>query len=266
MTNPVGAFIWYELMTTDPDAAAAFYDPLVGWKTIGEANPDAPVDYRHIIRADGGNEGGVLGLTDAMCAGGARACWMGYLHVADVDQAIAAIEADGGKLLMPAYDIEVGRIAMVADPQGAPIYIMKPIPPAGSEGMDSDVFDPEAEQRVAWNELYTRDLDGAKAFYAKHFDFEFNESMPMGEMGDYCFIDHRGQRLGAVMTAPPGVPASLWNYYIRVPDIDAAVAMIGANGGQVLNGPMEVPTGDMILNGVDPHGAMFSLVAQAKGA
>jgi predicted enzyme related to lactoylglutathione lyase len=265
MTNPLGSFIWYELMTTDPDGAATFYGAVVGWKITGQ--PDAAaggVDYRHIVRSDGGGNGGVLGLTREMQDGGARPCWLGYLYVADVDAAVKAIEADGGKSLMPAFDLEVGRIAMVADPQGIPLYVMKPIPPAGHEGEPSDVYDRWDEQHVSWNELYTPDIDGAKAFYARHFHFEFNESMPMGEMGDYCFIDLGGQTIGAMMQKPPHVPMPGWNYYIRVADLDAAVEAVKAGGGQVLNGPMEVPGGDRIINGLDPQGAPFSLVAKGS--
>lgn len=272
MSNPVGSFIWYELMTTDPEGAAAFYGPIVGWKIVGHSDPQSAaegMDYRMIERGDGGNAGGVLKLTQEMCDGGARPCWLGYLYVEDVDAAVSAIVADGGRQMLAPFDIEVGRIAMVADPQGVPHYVMKPIPPAGAPAdARSDVYDRHAEQRVNWNELYSPDLEGAKAFYAKHYNFEFNNSMPMGPMGDYCFIDHGGESepIGAVMQKPEQVPVGLWNFYIHVPGtIDEAVAKVQELGGQVFNGPMEVPGGDWIINGMDPQGAMFSLVAGSKG-
>lgn len=264
MTNPVGAFIWYELMTTDPDAAAAFYGAVVGWNVVGHSAPSSEVDYRHLIRSDGESNGGVLKLTPQMCEGGARPCWVGYLHVADVDAAVAAIEADGGKLLMPAFDLPVGRIALVADPQGVPHYVMKPIPPAGKEGARSDVYDRWTPQHVSWNELYSPDLEAAKAFYARHYGFAFDEVMPMGPMGDYCFIDHGGETIGAVMQKPQTMPVGMWNFYIRVPALDAALAAVEAGGGKVLNGPMEVPSGEWIINGMDPQGAPFSLVAKDR--
>jgi predicted enzyme related to lactoylglutathione lyase len=264
MTNPVGSFIWYELMTSDPEGAAAFYEPIVGWKIEGHAPPGAAMDYRMLARADGGFAGGVLKLTDTMIAGGARPCWLGYFYVADVDAAVTAIVADGGKALMPAADLDVGRIAMVTDPQGVPHYVMTPKPPADKPDATSDVYDRARAQRVAWNELYSPDLEPAKAFYAKHYHFEFNDSMPMGPMGDYCFIDHGGQQIGAMMQKPAEVPAGLWNFYIRVPTIAAAAAQVQALGGKVFHGPMEVPGGEWVLNGIDPQGAMFSLVG-AKG-
>lgn len=262
MTKPKGSFIWYELMTIDPDAAAQFYEPVTGWSISGQAAPEASgIDYRHITRADGGGNGGVLRLSEDMVRHGARPCWMGYLYVADVDAEAAEIVEEGGQVLMPAMDLPVGRIAMVTDPQGIPIYIMTPVPPPGMEDVESDVYDRRAVGHVSWNELYTPDLEGAKAFYAKHFAFEFNSSMPMGDMGDYCFIDHKGEGIGAVMQTPPHVPMPGWNYYIRVADINEAAAMVKTKGGHVLNGPMEVPGGDWIINGMDPQGAAFSLVA-----
>jgi uncharacterized protein len=253
MANPVGSFIWYELMTTDPEGAAAFYEPIVGWKVAGHSAPGDAMDYRMLVRSDDGFQGG------------ARPCWIGYHYVTDVDAAVAAIVADGGQSLMPAFDIDVGRIAMVTDPQGVPHYVMTPRPPEGKEDMASDVCDRSAEQRIAWNELYSPDLDAAKAFYTKHYGFQFNEKMPMGPMGDYCFIDHGGQQIGAMMQKPAEVPVGMWNFYIRVPEIDAATERVTALGGQVFNGPMEVPGGDWIINGMDPQGAAFSLVAARRG-
>lgn len=261
MPNPTGSFIWYELMTTDPDAAAAFYGPVVGWTVTAHSSPEAGgMDYRMIQRSDGGMAGGVLKLTEEMKSGGARPCWMPYLHVADVDAEIAAIEKEGGKVLMPPMDLEVGRIAMLADPQGVPIYIMKPIPPEGQPNAASDVFSETEVQRVRWNELASPDQAGSIDFYTRHFGFEFNEKMPMGEMGDYCFIHHGGKRLGAVMQRMNEQQPALWLFYFGVPSIAEAKTKVEAGGGQVIMGPMEVPGGDWIIVGIDPQGAGFGLV------
>ncbi len=120
MVNAQGDFIWYELITPDPAASKAFYDSVVGWNVDAQSAMFGEMDYRMIKRSDGTNAGGVLKLTDDMQSDGARPVWLGYLYVPDVDAEITAIEADGGKTLMPASDVEgVGRIAMVTDPQGA---------------------------------------------------------------------------------------------------------------------------------------------------
>ena len=263
MANPLGSFIWYELMTTDPDGAAQFYNAITGWHIPEHASAGAPLDYRHILRDDGKSNGGMLGLTPEMCDQGAHPCWVGYLYVADVDAAIAAISADGGRVLMPTTTIDVGSFAMVTDPQGVPFYVMTPIAPAGHDGEPSDVYDRWEPGHVSWNELYTADLASAKAFYARHFGFAFNEALHMGpELGDYCFIDHGGQTIGAMMQKPPQVPVPGWNFYIRVGDIDAAKTTAEAKGGRVVHGPVQVPGGDWIINGFDPQGASFALVGK----
>jgi predicted enzyme related to lactoylglutathione lyase len=257
-----GSFIWYELMTPDPDAAAKFYGAVVGWKIAGANTTPDGKDYRNIQRDDGGAAGGVLKLTADMQKHGALPIWLGYLHVTDVDAAVKAIEADGGKTLMPRTDLPVGKIAMVADPMGTSFYVMAPIPPPGKPDAKSDVFDTKAPQRVRWNELSSPDLARARQFYARHFNFQFNEVMPMGPMGDYCFIDHDGVRLGAMMQKPanrPGPPA--WLFYFRVDSLAAARRAVEAGGGHITNGPHEVPGKEWVVAATDPAGAAFGLVS-----
>lgn len=261
--NPKGDFIWYELMTTDAEGAKAFYDAVVGWN-IGEGVPEFN-GYRMIGRSDGGMAGGVLPLTDEMQKEGARPTWLGYVYVPDVDAAAQAIEKAGGKALMPPFDIPtVGRIAMVADPQGAPFYVMKPAPRAGDPEAKSDVFSVDQPQHVRWNELSTTDQDGAIDFYGKQFGWSQEGDMDMGEMGKYRFIQHGGVGIGAVMPKMPQMPVSAWTYYIGVDDVDRAVKAIEAGGGNVTSGPMEIPGGEFALSGIDPQGAAFGLVGPRK--
>ena len=118
MANKHGDFIWYELMTTDADAATAFYSAVLGWTITNPANDG--MDYRE-IQAVSEYIGGMLALTPEMTSGGARPSWIGYIAVNDVDASVASITAAGGRLTMPARELEgVGRFALVADPQGVP--------------------------------------------------------------------------------------------------------------------------------------------------
>ena len=261
--NPRGDFIWYELMTPDAEGAKAFYDSVVGWM-ISDPEP-AYNGYRMIGRSDGKFAGGVLPLTQEMQQHGARPTWLGYICVPDVDASVASIEQGGGKALMPAFDIpNVGRVAMVTDPQGAPFYIMKPIPPSNDPDAKSDVFSVDQPQRVRWNELATSDPDAGLDFYRREFGWGQDGDMDMGEMGKYRFIQSNGVNIGAVMRKPPQLPVSLWTYYIGVDDIDRAVDAIKAGGGQIFNGPMEIPGGEFALNAMDPQGASFGLVGPRK--
>jgi len=256
-----GSNVWYELMTTDPDGAAKFYGSVVpGW-TIGSPIGGGQ-DYRMIGRGDGGFAGGVLSLSESDCAEGARPIWLGYIGVDDVDATVADVEKLGGKTIMAAFDIPQGRIAMVADPQGSPFYLMKPTPPEGNPDAKSDVFSPTEEQRISWNELSTSDPAAARKFYTELFDWDDTDFMDMGEMGEYRFLDHAGTRLGALCGVMPG-DQSKWRYYIRVPSVSQAAEAAKSAGGSIAMGPMEVPGGDHIIIGSDPQGAEFALVGKA---
>ena len=257
MANPHGSFIWYELMSGDPDASKKFYDDVVGWK-VG-AKPPGDMDYR-MISAPDGDVGGVLRLTEEMRKHGARPVWLGYFGVDDVDKTVAKITAAGGKVLMPAWDIpNVGRIAMVTDPQGIPFYVMR-----GASDGTSTAFGRMTMGHISWNELMTPDQDAALAFYGALFGITKSGSMPMGDLGDYTFLQHAGIGIGAMMTHPPGGKPGGWGFYFRVPDIEVAKAKIVKGGGSITQRPMEVPGGEMVLNAVDPQGAAFGLVAPGK--
>lgn len=265
MPNPQGAFIWYELMTTDAAAAKRFYDAVVAGWNIATDRVAPEINYRMIGRSDGGNAGGVLELDEAMRSQGARPTWLGYLHAADVDAKIAAIQADGGQVMMPPWDQPgVGRLAMATDPQGAPFYLMSPIPPPDDPDATRDVFSVDQAQHVRWNELSTTDQQGAIDFYTRHFGWVQDGDMDMGEFGRYAFIRQADVMIGAIMPKMPQQPKPLWTYYIGVDDIDRAAKAVGDGGGTILHGPMEIPGGEYSLSALDPQGASFGLVGPRK--
>jgi predicted enzyme related to lactoylglutathione lyase len=266
MANHHGDFVWYELMSPDVKASEEFYGPLLGWRFHGGA------DYREIAASDGG-VGGILQLTPEMITGGARPAWLGYLLVDDVDKMTASIEHGGGRVLMPARTMQgVGRFAMVADPQGAPFYVIRPTPPADRPEMESHAFsyDRPRQGHCAWNELATSDPAAARHFYATRFGWVKDGEMDMGPQGAYEFLRHAGRApagspmgqgmLGAVMKLMPGQPSPAWMFYFRVPEVDVAVAHVRAHDGRVVQDPMEIPGGDFAFVAADPQGATFGIV------
>lgn len=257
MTKLQGSWVWYELMTPDVAGAKTFYEAVVGWSLIDPA-PQTN-GYGFIANADGGMTGGILELTSDMTDHGARPCWLGYIGVDDVDACLAEITAAGGSVLMPPRDVPMaGRIAMVADCCGAPFYIMTPTPPPG--GGTSTAFSVDLAGRCGWNELMAGNVDQALDFYTSLFGWTRPEPMDMGEFGKYHFIEHDGIPIGAIMQKMAQVPVPMWSHYFRVASIAAATEVLAAHGGQTVNGPMEVPGGDWIVQGMDPQGAFFSLV------
>ena len=263
MPNPPGSFIWYELMSPDVDGSKTFYDAVVGWSI--ETSSTFPNGYRMIGREDGKFAGGVMPLTDEMRAHGARPVWLGYIGVAGVDAIAKEIEEDGGSVLMPPFDIpNVGRVAMVTGPEGAPFYLMDPVPPESDPNASSDVFSVDQPQHVRWNELWSSDPSKSVEFYTGRFGWVQNGDMDMGDMGKYQFFELDGTMIGAVMPTMPDMPRSMWNFYIGVDDIDRAAEAVKAGGGQVINGPQEIPGGEYAVNGIDPQSAFFGLVGPRK--
>lgn len=264
MTNVVGEPMWYELMTRDLSAVRPFYMNVVGWKIgLSPEALDGVGDYEFIMRDDGGLTGGMIQLTQEMQAGGARPLWAIYFTVDDVDAAVARAVELGGRVLMEAHDLgDIGRLAFVADPQGIPFYLMRGNSPERSQVYDTSSA---AYGQCGWNELITPDLDAALSFYGNLLGTSVTERMTMpGDAGDYCFLDLGDLRIGAAMTASHEWPAG-WKFYFRVPDIDAAKAAVGANGGKSLMGPHDVPGDETILVASDPDGVTFGLVAPKKG-
>lgn len=265
MSNLLGThprFIWYDLMTSDANAAVRFYGDVVGWEISGQPDPDTSgMDYRMIVRDDGGNAGGVLQLNQDVLSHGAKSTWVAYLDVPDVDAAVKVIISDGGRLLMPKMTLPVGDIALVSDPMNSPLYVMRPVPPSVQSDAVSDVFSVDKPQHVRWNELCSPDLDRAMAFYARHFDFSFEDHMPMGSsLGNYHFIDQGDLRIGGMMAHVGNSDHFGWTFYFGVRSAMAALRAIEAGGGKVETEMHQVPGGDWALIARDPQGARFGLV------
>jgi predicted enzyme related to lactoylglutathione lyase len=250
MSDFHGRFIWYELMTPDTAGAKGFYSDVVGW-TCDDSMPG------YTIVGPGVGMGGVMELPQEAKAMGVPPNWTGYVAVDDVDAAVEKAKQLGGAVRVEPTDIpNIGRFAVIADPTGAVIAIMTPLP------MDPPRPQPEpnAQGHTSWRELYAGDLARAFDFYAELFGWRKDSDMDMGPLGTYRLFANQDGQVGGMMTKPDQVPVPAWLYYFQVGDIDAAADRVKSGGGQVLNGPMEVPGGGWIIQGQDPQGAMFALV------
>lgn len=189
---------------------------------------------------------------------GGHTAWIGYIAVDDVDAHLAKIVEAGGKLWKPATDVpDMLRFAVLSDPQGAAIVVFTPNPAMPSPQRPA----PPAPGTIGWHELYTTDLEAGFDFYSKLFGWTKVSDMDMGPMGAYRIFDQGdGKPMGdgGMMTKPPQVPVSHWNFYFHVDSINAAVERVNAAGGKVLTGPTQVPGGGWIIQGQDPQGAIFS--------
>jgi predicted enzyme related to lactoylglutathione lyase len=255
VASPVlGRPLWYELMTTDMKAAETFYRTVVGWTST--PFDGSPQPYTMFNR---GGEIPVAGLMARPEGMNAPPFWAMYVGVPKLEDAAAHIKRLGGGECSPVIEVPaVGRMQMMTDPQGAAFYIYEPA---------SADQQPEAAAEIgeaSWHELMTTDAAAAMKFYGEVFGWQPSETMDMGEMGKYHMFNRPHGMIGGMMNKPremAHVPPN-WQIYFRVPDITAAVERIKASGGQILNGPMEVPGGDWIVNAMDPQGAAFALHAR----
>ena len=256
--NPQPAqFVWYDVMTTDTQAAEAFYRQAIGWTTQDSGMPERKYT---LLSAGPTQVGGLMPIPDEAAKMGARPAWMGYIGVDDVDAYAARVKAAGGAIHRPPEDIPgIGRFAVAADPQGAAFILFR-----GSLDEAPAPAAPGTPGHIGWHELHAS--DGAKAFdfYAGLFGWTKDQAMDMGAMGVYQLFAAGGAAIGGMMTKMPEVPVPNWLYYFNVDAVDAAVARIKAAGGQVINGPMEVPGGSWIAQALDPQGAMFAIVGMKR--
>lgn len=258
MSDFHGRFIWYELMTPDTDGAKRFYGDLVGWTPQSMPAMEGAPPYT-VFNVGENGVAGMMPLMDEMKAAGVPPNWTGYIGVDDVDASVEQVKRLGGSQQRPAMDIPgIGRFAIVADPAGAVFAMMTPVPPEGSRPPP----DVNGLGQAGWHELYGAAPEEGFSFYAELFGWTKSDAMPMGEMGTYQLFANQDGQIGGMMKRPPQVPASAWLYYFRVPDIDAAAKAVAAGGGKVMMGPMEVPNGEWIVQGTDPQGAMFAVVAR----
>lgn len=248
-----GAFVWYDLATTDPEAASRFYASVVGWNV-------EPVPELHytLLKAGETRAAGLMQLPPHLQEAGVPPHWSGYISVSDVDAMAAQVKQSGGELKFGPEDIpNIGRFAVVVDRDGAPFYLFKG---AGAASPEPGVMSPG---HVGWHELRARDYEAAFAFYAGLFGWSRGTAFDMGPMGTYQLFGYGGLDRGGMMNAPEGVPPS-WLFYFVVSGLDAALLRVQQGGGTVLHGPQEVPGGAWVLLCRDPQGAHFALVSATR--
>jgi uncharacterized protein len=257
-----GKFIWCELMTSDVAAAGKFYGSVLGWSIKEMPMGDGPSYYLFEL-GEGDKCSGIGGMMDfpSDLEGQLPPNWTGYVAVDDVDQSARDYLLHGGSVRREPEDVPgIGRFAVVADPHGAvlcimtplPMYDMPPPPPEGTAGT------------VGWHELYAGDRDEAFDFYQQIFGWTKDSEVEMGPLGVYRVFAEHGKATGGMMTKPEEVPVPYWCYYFNVDGLDAATERVTAGGGQVVNGPMEVPDNSWIVQCLDPQGAFFCLVSNRK--
>jgi predicted enzyme related to lactoylglutathione lyase len=254
MANSHGRFVWYELMTTDMEAAKVFYAEVVGW---GVQDASMPGRAYSLFTAGGASVSGLMHLPEDARKTGLRPSWLGYVAVDDVDASAERLKELGGAVHVPPTDIpNISRFSVAVDAQMATIALFKWL-----EGGQEQAAELDAPGRVGWHELLAADWEKAFAFYSKLFGWR-KAHADTGEVGTYQLFAAGGETIGGMFTKPEMEPVPFWLYYFNVGDIDAAIRRVTASGGTILNGPIEVPGKRWIARCADPQGAVFALAGK----
>jgi predicted enzyme related to lactoylglutathione lyase len=257
MSSSAGRFVWYELMTTDVEAAKTFYAKVVGWNVEDASMPGM---IYTLFKAGDANVAGLMILTEDARKMGVPPCWTGYVAVDDVDAGSDQVKKLGGAIHVAPSDIPgVGRFAIVADPQGAVLALFKGTTPDQAPPVTFG-----APGHAGWHELMASNWEKALAFYTTMFGWQKGDTVDIGPMGKYQLFAVGEQPIGGMFNKPAEVPVPSWLYYFSIDAIDAGAERVKSSGGKIINGPMEVPGGMWIVQCIDPQGAMFALVAPKK--
>jgi predicted enzyme related to lactoylglutathione lyase len=226
----------------------------VGWKTQVFGEPEPGKEPYTMWVGGQGPLGGVMTLPEQAKKMGAPPHWMSNVTVPDVDAAVAKAKRMDAKVYVEPMDVPtVGRVAVIADPQGASIALFHPAQPMAPHDITK-------QGEFSWNELITTDAPKALHFYGEIFGWKLQNEHDMGPMGKYLLFGQHDQTYGGMFTKSKDMPMPpSWLYYIQVDHLDASLERAKAKGARVLNGPMEVPGGTHIVQLMDPQGAAFAL-------
>ena len=266
-TFVVNAPAWIDLSTKDPAAARDYYSKLFGWQAEPEKDPEAG-GYA-IARLDGKDVAGIGGQQDP----NAPSAWMVYIGTSNADATAKKIEAEGGKVVAPPFDVmDAGRMAVLSDHEGAVFCVWQ----ANRHRGAGIVNEPGS---LNFNGLNARDPEAAKAFYGLVFGWQtldlgggaqfwtlpgYGDYLAQGdpelrerlaESGGPAGFEDVVAALTPLAADQPDVPPN-WSVTFAVDDADATAARASELGGRVVVAPFDAPWVRMTVL-ADPQGATF---------
>ena len=250
MGSDFGYFTWYELITTDVTAAAAFYRDVVGWRTR-EASTSA-LHYT-MFTASEVPTAGLMELPEEGRKLGASPRWMGYVGVRDVHAATDRLKRLGGAVYVPPTNTNIGGIAVVTDPCHATFGVIDRQQDVAQQPADSGKLG-----RIGWHELFADDLKKEVTFYCDLFGWQRADT-EKHFTDAYVSLSAGGQVIAGAFKKGPAEPDPFWLFYFNVEDLDAAAERVGAGGGLVSRNDEELPGGLWVAHCSDPQGAAFAL-------
>jgi hypothetical protein len=240
-TTAAGKFVWHEQVSSDPKRAQEFYGDLFGWGTeeleIGESG--------YTMISSGGTTHGGYGTA---MEGAPPPHWLSHVRVESLDETLEKAKSAGGEIAAGPFDMEeVGRMAIIRDPQGAFISAYQ----SAQDGQP-------AEGVFVWDELGTTDADAAQRFYESVFGWTTADPGP--EYGGYRIFNVGETGVAGLMGLPDDSIPPHWQPYVAVDDVDGTVERARELGASVLADPMDVPNVGRVSVLKDPQGATFGII------
>jgi predicted enzyme related to lactoylglutathione lyase len=239
--------VWIDLSSTDTAGSRDFYSKLFGWQI--EVNSDPQYGGYGLARIDGRDAAGI-GPSQTP---GTPTAWSFYIGTEDAGATAEAVEAAGGKVVAPPFDVgDQGRMAVFQDPTGAFVSVWQTTRMGGFQARGSNTF--------GWAELNARGIEKALPFYERVFGWATQRS-PMPGGPDYIEFQHDGRSVAGAAemnpTAGPDMP-SAWLVYFDVDDVPGTFRKAIDLGGRELVGPQTYPGGEFAII-ADPQGGAFGL-------
>ena len=234
---------WVDLSTPDPAAAKEFYGGLFGWEAA-DAGPVEETGGYAMFTLRGKQVAGIGPLMDP----NQPAVWSTYVSTDDADAAVGRAREAGGQVIVEPMDVmDAGRMAFVAHPAGGYVGLWQPGRHIGAELVNEP-------GSLTWNQLHTRDKDGAAAFYGAVFDWTLGQG-----------VFNLGERpIGGIMDVPPGTPddvPAFWMTIFSVADCDESVSKATELGGAVVSPPEDLEGIGRFALLTDPQGVYFGIIA-----
>ena len=244
------AFCWNGLVTTNPEATAAFFPEVFGWKRDDVEMGDETITmFAH--------DGAPIAHLRKPAMAGEPSWWNNYLRVEDVDATASAVEAAGGKVLVPPNDIPPGRFSTVTTPSGA-FFTLFHEAEAGAANRDGEVVG-----NVTWRDLHSQDIDTDLAFLTDVLGFSTSGmDMPNGKY--HLLNAGTASRAGAMAGMHAGAP-SFWLAWVKVDSVDDTLARITSHNGEVVAPAWDAPGVGRMAIAKDPAGVTFGIMTPAEG-
>jgi predicted enzyme related to lactoylglutathione lyase len=242
---------WIDLASSDPASSRAFYAKVFGWDI--EVNPDPQYGGYALAKIDGNDVAGIAATQSPE----QPTAWSVYIGTQDAEQLGQRVQAAGGTVVAPAFDVgDQGKMAVFQDPSGAFI--------SGWQTAQMSGFQTQGANTFGWAELNARGLDKAIPFYRKVFGWTARTTGD--DTQPYTEFQIDGQSIAGAMEMNPMVPAvvpSYWMVYFDVDDVDRAFRSATDAGAQEMMAPQDFPGGRFAILS-DPQNAAFGLLKTAE--